>query len=312
MWRIHQSQTGCNLQWTRMCPMPQQQGRQDTHCPSMWVLRLLFIFTLLTYPWPFYFSSVTASLPNIYSWVCACLQYAGKEIARCMGYGAQTRPFLCGHVSPRLIARYELAWKLNVKMFLRHPEHPYVQRHHDSVMSVICQTFPSPEWDNKKHLITKIQRNHDKFFIEAMCTLFVLCSMSPSAERQKAPRTPRNLLNTTLSCKFRINVARELRDAFTACVSTYLKDWVCPGKWTTTTMTTRIFLLHNRIMFIMLVCWASWKRSVAVVEVWLLVGRRYLLANDPACCSHITCSSKNLSIWWHIYRTIRAICCCML
>jgi hypothetical protein len=60
-------------------------------------------------------------------------------------------------------------------------------------MSVICQTFPSPEWDNKKHLVTKIQRNHDKFFIEAMCTSFVLCSMSPSAERKKAPTDPKKL-----------------------------------------------------------------------------------------------------------------------
>ena len=83
MWIIHQSWTECNLQWTQMCPMPQQQGCQDTHCLSMWVLHLLFIFTLLTYSRPFYFSSVTVLLPNIYGWVCARLQYAGEDELQC-------------------------------------------------------------------------------------------------------------------------------------------------------------------------------------------------------------------------------------
>ena len=98
-----------------------------------------------------------------------------------------------GHVSPRTIARYDFAWKLNAQLFLRHPEHTVVKREHNSIISIICTTFPSPEWDNKKHFITKAQRNHDKYFIEAMCTSFVLCSMSPACDRKKAPSEPKKL-----------------------------------------------------------------------------------------------------------------------
>ena len=54
-------------------------------------------------------------------------------------------------------------------------------------------TFPSPEWDNKKHFITKCQRNHDKYFIEALCTAFVLCSMAPACDRKRAPTDTKKL-----------------------------------------------------------------------------------------------------------------------
>lgn len=44
-------------------------------------------------------------------------------------------------------------------------------------------------------LITKTQAFHDKFVIQAMATSFVLCSMMPSAERQKPPTDPQELLD---------------------------------------------------------------------------------------------------------------------
>ncbi len=63
----------------------------------------------------------------------------------------------------------------------------------NSVVSILSRTFPSPDWDNKKHFITKYQRNHDKYFIEAMCASFVLGSICPACDKKKAPSDPQEL-----------------------------------------------------------------------------------------------------------------------
>ena len=174
--------------------------RNDTRTPivrlcmfcCLFVLHVHFPLTLFTF---IRFNYITAALPPIFGWVCACLQmHAGEAISRCLSYGSQSRPFLCGHVSSRQLARYEQAWHLNAKLYLRHHTHPSVPRNHDSVMSVISGTFPTPEWDTKKMLITKTQKYQDKFFIQAMATSFVLCSIMPSAERQKPPTDPKELV----------------------------------------------------------------------------------------------------------------------
>jgi hypothetical protein len=66
------------------------------------------------------------------------------EFARCLSFGSKSRPFLCAgpFVSDRTIARYQQAWDVNAKLYLRHPSHIQVSTHHDSVMSVISGTSP--------------------------------------------------------------------------------------------------------------------------------------------------------------------------
>jgi len=58
----------------------------------------------------------------------------------------------------------------------------------NSVISTICRSFPSPDWDHKRHIISKTQKAHDKAFIEAMCASFVFASTAPSIERKSAPK----------------------------------------------------------------------------------------------------------------------------
>ena len=80
----------------------------------LFVLHVHFPLTLFTF---IRFNYITAALPPIFGWVCACLQmHAGEAISRCLSYGSQSRPFLCGHVSSRQLARYEQAWHLNAKL----------------------------------------------------------------------------------------------------------------------------------------------------------------------------------------------------
>ncbi len=114
------------------------------------------------------------------------------EFARCLSFGSKSRPFLCAgpFVSDRTIARYQQAWDVNAKLYLRHPSHIQVSTHHDSVMSVISGTFPSPEWDHLKHNISKNQRNFDEAFIKVISTSFILCSTAPSVSRAAPPKPP--------------------------------------------------------------------------------------------------------------------------
>jgi len=75
-------------------------------------------------------------------------------------------------------------------MFLRHPSHTKVMTMENSMMSILCRTFPSPEWDNKRHYITKYQRSHDKYFIEAICASFVLGSICQACDKKRDPSNP--------------------------------------------------------------------------------------------------------------------------
>ena len=95
--------------------------------------------------------------------------------------------------SARTIARYDQAWEINSKIFLRHPKHAKVMSNDNSVISIICRSFPSPDWDHKRHIISKTQKAHDKAFIEAMCASFVFASIVPSIERKSAPKNESKL-----------------------------------------------------------------------------------------------------------------------
>jgi hypothetical protein len=61
-------------------------------------------------------------------------------------------------------------------------------------LSIICGSFPSPDWDHKCHIISKTQRAHNKAahnkaFIEAMCSSLVFGLIAPSIEQKRVPES---------------------------------------------------------------------------------------------------------------------------
>jgi hypothetical protein len=63
----------------------------------------------------------------------------------------------------------------------------------NSVILIICHSFPSPDWDHKHQIISKAQKAHDKAFVKAMCLSFVFGSIAPSIEWKRAPTDPTKL-----------------------------------------------------------------------------------------------------------------------
>jgi hypothetical protein len=134
----------------------------------------------------------SAKLPNIIGWACCHMLRRSFDFAHCLSFGSKSRPFLCAgpFVLDQTIARYQQAWDVNAKLYLRHPSHIQVNTDHDSVMPVINGIFPLSEWDHLKHNISKTQCNFDEAFIKVICTSFFLCSSVPPVSCAAPPKPP--------------------------------------------------------------------------------------------------------------------------